>query len=161
MKRSRSAGVNVLAFFRIRTITGTWPITVVPSRTSISTSPSETLGCPKRPRMKNGTEAPSIGSCSDRLVLDVPVAVLRNTTSPLVAPDRLVRVTLTTGVLAPEGSVSRIRQGDGAHVRYRARGLALLLICKSTVTWGIILRKGLFRQITSDGDRLAREDRAR
>jgi hypothetical protein len=91
------------------------------------------------------------------LMLDEPVAVLRNTTAPPVAPDRPVTVTLTTGVLAPEGSVSRIRQGDGAHVKYRARGLALLLICKSTVSWGDILGKGLFRQTTSDQDRLARK----
>ena len=101
------------------------------------TSPSETLGCPKRPKAKNGTEAPSIGSCSDRLVLDAPVAVLRNAIAPPVAPDLPVIVTSTSDVLAPEGSVSRIRQGDGAHVRYRARGLSLLLICKSTVTWGL------------------------
>ena len=128
----------MLAFFRIRTITGSRPITVVPSRTSIFTSPSDTLGCPKRPRTKNGTEAPSIGSCSDRLALDEPVAVSRNTTAPPVAPDWPVRVTLTTEVLAPEESVSRIRQGDGAQVRYRARGLTLLFICKSTVTCGNI-----------------------
>jgi len=66
----------------------------------------------------------------------VPVAVLRNAIAPPVAPELPVRVTLTSGVLAPEGSVNRIRHGDGAHVRYRARGLALLLICKSTVTCG-------------------------
>jgi hypothetical protein len=81
------------------------------------------------------------------LMLDEPVAVLRNTTAPPVAPDRPVTVTLTTGVLAPEGSVSRIRQGDGAHVRYRARGLALLLICKSTVTWGIFWEKDCFGRL--------------
>jgi hypothetical protein len=125
------------------------------------TSPSETLGCPKRPKTKNGTEAPSIGSCSDRLVLDVPVAVLRNVITPPVALDLPVRVTSTSGVLAPEGSVNRIRQGDAAHVRYRARGLALLLICKSTVTRGISFAKiELSQQATSDEDCLAREDRS-
>ena len=106
------------------------------------TSPSEILGCPKRPKTKNGTEAPSIGSCSDRVVLDVPVAVLRNVIAPPVALDLPERATSTSGVLAPEGSVNRIRQGDGAHVRYCACGLVLLLICKSTVTRGIFCEDG-------------------
>ena len=117
-------------------MTATWPTTVVPARTSMRTSPSAMLGRPKRPKTKNGTETPLIGSCSARLVLEAPVAVLRNTIAPAVAAELLVSVTLTSGVIAPEAFDSRMRQGDGAHERYRARGSALLLICKSTVIGG-------------------------
>src|SRR5882762_2775420 len=130
--RSRSAGVSVLAFFRIRTITATEPTNVVPLRASIFTSALLTLGRPNLPATKNGTEAPVIGTGSVRLLEKAPVAPLRNTTAPPPAVDAPVSCTFVVGEVAPDGSVTRIRHGDGAHETNRALRLALLLICNST-----------------------------
>jgi hypothetical protein len=57
---------------------------------------------------------------------------LRNTTTPPVAVDLPVMVTLTMDEGAPDGLVMRIRHGDGAHATKRALALVLLLICNST-----------------------------
>jgi len=76
------AVVSALAFFRIRTITGTEPTSVVPVRASIVTSPLLTLGCPNLPTTKNGTDVPLIGTDSVTLLENAPVVPLRNPTAP-------------------------------------------------------------------------------
>ena len=78
-KRSRSPGVSVLAFFRMRTITWTEPTSVVPVRASILTSPLLTLGRPNLPATKNGTEAPVIGTGTVRLLENAPVVLSAGT----------------------------------------------------------------------------------
>ena len=112
---------------------------MVPVRASILTSPLLTLGRPNRPATKNGTEAPLIGTGTVRLLENAPVAFLPNATSPPPAADRPVICTLTSGVVAPDGLVTRIRQGDGAHDTKRVMGLTLLLICNSTVIANALL----------------------
>src|ERR1700730_504208 len=119
-KRSRSPGVSVLAFFRIRTITLTEPTNVAPLRASILTSPLLTLGRPNLPATKNGTEAPAIGTGSVRLLQKASLVPLRNTTAPPPAADVLVICTFVVGEVAPDGSVTRIRHGDGVHETNRA-----------------------------------------
>src|SRR4029079_2341605 len=101
-------------------------------RASIVTSPLFTLGFPKRPATKNGTVLPFMGTVSVTLFENAPVVPLRKTTSPPPATDLPVICTLTVGVVAPAGLVTRMRQGDGAHDTKRAFGLGLLLICNST-----------------------------
>src|SRR6266576_256346 len=112
-KRSRSPGVSVLAFFRILTISLTPPTNVVPLRASILTSPLFTLA--RLPAAKNETDAPVIGTGSVRLLEKAPVVPRRNTTAPPPAADTLVICTFVVGEVAPDGSVTRIRHGDGAH----------------------------------------------
>jgi hypothetical protein len=91
-----------------------------------------TLGRPNLPATKNGTEAPFLGTGSVRLFENAPVVPARKTTTPPVADDTPVRFTLTLGETMPDGSVTRIRHGDGAHETNAAPGLVLLLICNST-----------------------------
>src|SRR5215203_1999612 len=131
-KRSRSPAVSRLAFLRTRTITGTEPTSVVPVRASIVTSPLLMLGRPNRPATKNDTEAPLIGTARVKLFPNAPVVPERKTTTPPVVVDLPVICTLTVGEVAPDGLVTRIRQGEGAHETNRAPGLTLLLICNST-----------------------------
>src|SRR5262249_4383586 len=131
-KRSRSATVNVLAFFRIRTITRIEPTSVVPARASSVTSPLLLLGRPNLPATKNGTDVPLLGTGRVTALENAPVVSLRNTISP--PPDAGLPVirTLRVGEVAPEGLVIRIRHGQGAHGRTLAVGLVLLLIWNST-----------------------------
>src|SRR6516164_6789981 len=131
-KRSRSPVVRSFASFRMRTMTGTEPTSVVPTRASILMSPSLTLACPNLPAAKNETDVPSTGTVSVTVLENAPVVPLLNTTEPPLAADTPAIFTLTVGVLAPEGLVTRIRHGDGDHVRNRASGAVLLLICSST-----------------------------
>jgi hypothetical protein len=91
-----------------------------------------TLGRPKLPARKNGTEAPFLGTGSVRLLENAPEVPARKATSPPVAVDTPVIFTLTVGVTMPVVSVTRIRHGDGAHETNPALGLVLLLICNST-----------------------------
>src|SRR5262249_23344693 len=132
MKRSRSPFVRLLAFLRMRTMTGTEPTSVVPTRASILTSPLSVLGCPNFPAVKNGTVVPLVGTVSVRVLANVPVVPLRNPTAPPFAADTPAILTLTVGVLVPAGLDTRIRHGDGDHVTNRASGAMLLLICSST-----------------------------
>ena len=83
--------------------------------------------------MKNGTESPDVGTLSASVFEKRPVVPFRNTTAALLdAADVNESFIGTKGVSAPAGSVTRIRQGDGAHDTKRARALVLLLICNST-----------------------------
>jgi hypothetical protein len=91
-----------------------------------------TLGRPNLPATKNWTEPPPAGTDSVRLVENDPVVPLRNTIAPPPAADLPVRTTLTEGVRMPDGLVTRIRHGEGAHATKRAPALVLLLICNST-----------------------------
>ena len=116
----------------MRTITGSDPTSVVPMRASILTSPLATLGRPNRPAAKKGTEVPLTGTVTVRLLANAPVVARRNTSSPPLAADTLAMRTLTVGPVAPDGLVTRIRQGEGAQVRKRAFAAALLLTCSST-----------------------------
>src|SRR5262245_41983463 len=131
-KRSRPTVVRVLAFLRMRTITGRDPTSVAPTRASILTSPLATLGRPNRPAAKKGTDVPLAGTDTVRLLANAPVAPRRNTSSPPLLADTLATRTLTVGPVAPDGLVTRIRQGEGAQVRKRASTAALLLTCSST-----------------------------
>src|SRR5262245_2821684 len=116
----------------MRTIRATEPTSVLPARASIFTSPLLTLGFPNLPATKNDTEVPLVGTDRVRLLANDPVAPFLNTTVPPPAAEAPVSFTLTLGEVAPDGLVTRIRHGDGAHVTKRASGLALLLICSST-----------------------------
>src|SRR5688572_24056229 len=95
MKRSRSAFVSVLAFFRIRTIRSTEPINVAPDLASMVTSPRFVLGWPNFPATKKFTEAPPVGTGKTRLLEKGPAELELNRTAPPVAPDVLERRTLT------------------------------------------------------------------
>src|SRR5687768_6168914 len=98
----------------MRTISGTEPTRAVPTRASRVTSPLLTLGRPNLPATKIRAEAPLIGSGTVTLLENVPVPE-RKTTAPPPATDLPVIRTLTVGEVAPDGSVTRIRQGEGAH----------------------------------------------
>src|SRR6266481_280865 len=132
IKRSRSAGVKLLAFLRTRTMIGTEPTTVLPCDAWMVTSPLLTLGRPNLPATKNGTAAPLVGSARVSELANAPVVPLRNTTAPPPAADLPVTCTFTLGPAAPEALVTRIWQGDGNHDTNRDRGSALLLILSST-----------------------------
>src|SRR5258708_137324 len=116
----------------MRTITGTEPSSVASTRASIFTSPLLTLGCPNLPAAKNGTDVPSTGTVSVTLLENAPVVPVLNTTTPPLAADVAVIFMSTVGVLAPEGSVTRMRHGEGDQERNCASGAVLLLICNST-----------------------------
>ena len=83
-KRSRSAGVNVCAFLRTRTVTRLEPSTVVVAvrRAWITASPRATLGRPNSPATKNETGAPVIGRLSANVVAPRCVRVVANLTRP-------------------------------------------------------------------------------
>src|SRR5215213_7358744 len=126
--RSRSPGVRLFAFLRIRTIRVVEPTRVVPRRASILTSPFVVLGLPNLPATKKRTDEPLIGTVKAILLEKTPVFPRRNTIAPDVAAETLVSCKLTVGVVTPEGFVTRIRQGEGAHVTKRASALELLFI---------------------------------
>jgi hypothetical protein len=84
------------------------------------------------PAAKNGTDVPLTGTVSVTLLENAPVVPLLNATAPPLATEIPVILTLTVGVLAPEGLLTRIRHGDGDHEMNRASGVMLLLICNST-----------------------------
>ena len=111
---------------------GTEPTSVLPARASIVTSPLLVLGRPNRPATRNGTEVPFTGTGTVIELAKAPVAPRRKTTAPALAAEALVIRTLTVEPVAPAGLVIRMRHGEGAQVRKRAAGLALLLICSST-----------------------------
>ena len=106
---------------------------MVPARASILTSPLLTLGRPNLPATKNGTEVPLIGTGTCQTVGERSRCAAaehdRASHSPPMLP---VICTLTVGEVAPDGLVTRIRHGDGAHETNRALGFTLLLICNST-----------------------------
>src|SRR5882724_3532086 len=128
MKRSRSAVVNLVAFFRMRTISGTEPTIAVPTFASSFTSPLLTLALPNLPATKNATDDPFVGTCNVTLGEKAPVVLLRSMIAPPPAVDSPVSWTVTVGPAAPVGFVTRTRHGDGAHVMNRAFALTLLLI---------------------------------
>src|SRR5688500_3266892 len=129
--RSRSPGVRLFALLRMRTIRVVEPTRVFPRRASILTSPLFVLGRPNLPATKKGTDAPFVGTFKARLGVKAPIFPRRNTTDPAVAADTLVSRRLTVGVVTPDGFVTRIRQGEGAHVTKRASAFELLFICIS------------------------------
>jgi hypothetical protein len=116
----------------MRTMTLTEPTTVLPRRASIVTSRSLRLGDPNRPAVKNRTDVPFVGTCSRIVFAHASVGHSRTITRPPPAAMVLLIRRLTIGAGTPAGFVTQIRHGDGAHVRYRARALALLLIWIST-----------------------------
>ena len=74
------------------------------------------LGLPNFPAIKKGTEAPEIGTVSESVFEKRPVVPLRNTTAPPVGDAEVLEsLTLTVGVVAPAGFVTRMRHGEGAH----------------------------------------------
>ena len=73
-----------------------------------------------------------VGTCSVRLLENAPVVPVWKRIAPPPAADVAVIPMLTVGVETPDGLVTRIRHGEGAHMTNRAAGLALLLICSST-----------------------------
>jgi hypothetical protein len=75
---------------------------------------------------------PFFGTARAILLEKAPVVPVRKTTTPPVVVDTPEIFTLTVGGRMPVGSVTRIRQGDGAHPTNRALALVLLLICNST-----------------------------
>jgi hypothetical protein len=89
------------------------------------------LGFPNFPAAKNATEWPLVGTLNVRLLENEPVAPARNTTTPPAAVDFPAMATLMLGAVVPAGVVTRILHGEGAHVRKRALGSTLLLICNS------------------------------
>src|SRR5882672_2172111 len=131
-KRSRSAVDSVLAFLRIRTITGTEATSVPAARTSIATSPLLELGWPNFPAAKKGTVPPLVGTVTVMVAVKAPVVPTRKTTCPPPAAVFAVISKLTEDPLVPDGLVMRIRQGEGTHRRNRASGLVLSWICTST-----------------------------
>ncbi|MFO0201571.1 MAG: hypothetical protein ACK528_00410 [Alphaproteobacteria bacterium] len=115
-------------------MTGAEPTTAVPTRASIDTSPIAVLAFPNRPAQKNGTEAPLTGTVNDNVVENAPVTPARKLTAPPPGNETEESFTTTEEEVAPEGLLTRTRQGEGAHVRKRSLGLGELLMCSSTFT---------------------------
>ena len=115
-KRRRSFGVNLMAFFRIRTMIGNVPMARSgdPWRTSIAASRSATLGDPNRPDTKQAAGVPLAASCSWSVSVAGPVAVVRNWTLPVVGV--AFRKLTGIGPASPPASRTRTAHGEGAQV---------------------------------------------